>query len=434
MVHRTQMAGLLEAIIMKLALSVIVVILLAAPVVAETSGSINISVPGSSSNESIATGFFAYTVGFCNTTSNCFGYACFLDYDGVSAGNNAGWCNASTITSCYHDGIATDDSNSVCVSNTTYRTCTGGVWGNVQSCPPSGTCSGGSCPVASVAAATPAPGAGGNAVQTTSSLAMTAPSDFSIVQGESAVAHVFLKNDGGGILTNISLSLSGVDGAWFSMNPTSITALTEGIERNFSVFFDIPGDAPVQVYTITVTATSSSAEASRTFSITVEPSETTLQQTILPRYASLVSDAANLTDEIATLESQGKNITGVKDKLDSILAKLQQINQSLESKNYPTAEGLMNDVETLLAELRSALSAAVEIKASETSVGVSVSQTVIFVAAVAILGGGAGYWFMTTQPSRRKNVSRHARHTHHEAKKEFFSFFQNLKEKKHDHT
>ena len=147
-----------------------------------------------------------------------------------------------------------------------------------------------------------------------------------------------------------------------------------------------------------------------------------------------MSDAANLTDEIATLESQGKNITGVKDKLDSILAKLQQINQSLESKNYPTAEGLMNDVETLLAELRSALSAAVEIKASETSVGVSVSQTVIFVAAVAILGGGAGYWFMTTQPSRRKNVSRHARHTHHEAKKEFFSFFQNLKEKKHDHT
>ena len=102
----------------------ILLLLLAIPIYAETQGTINFTYYNAT------TGLYGYTVGLCNATTaalDCADYRCFLDYDGGAGsgttGVSAGLCNATLIANCYHDGSAYALGAHVCRTNTTYHTC-----------------------------------------------------------------------------------------------------------------------------------------------------------------------------------------------------------------------------------------------------------------------------------------------------------------------
>ena len=117
-------------------------------------------------------------------------------------------------------------------------------------------------------------------------------------------------------------------------------------------------------YTITIDVTSNdtNAKASSSFKMKVLPSEKTVQNEILPRYNLLVLASDDFENVISTLDKAGKNTTELSKILDAIKSRLEEVNASLESKDYFTASSLMDSVQGLMEEFRSELG-----KSQETS-------------------------------------------------------------------
>src|SRR3989344_8276612 len=106
---------------------------------AETTGQISVG-----QNTTPSSGVYGYTVDFCTRSSDCFDYKCFIDFDGTSSGSYSGWCNQTTITKCYHNGVNYAAGTYYCRTNTTYHICNSdgnGTWGSQTSCSGSDTCS-----------------------------------------------------------------------------------------------------------------------------------------------------------------------------------------------------------------------------------------------------------------------------------------------------
>ncbi|MDI6721583.1 MAG: hypothetical protein QMD85_04280, partial [Candidatus Aenigmarchaeota archaeon] len=326
---------------------------------AETTGQLNIT----TSNASIVTGLFGYTVDFCNTNGDCFGYKCFLDWDGVANGGMAGWCNLSSVTNCYSNGTATATGSSFCITSASYRACTNGAWGNSTSCSSGQTCSAGSCISNATSSSSSSSSSGGGTTNTSGTnfnqamSLLSSPSDFNITQGMRVLKNIIVKNTGNRTLFNVTANISGIEPKWVSIGPNRIN-ITINSNATFGVEFIIPSNATPIVYDITanVTTSNSSVKAYAKFRITILPTNETVQKEIIPSYNDVASQMAEIDRKIKILEDNCTDTKVLKSNGEEIRAKLKNIEEAMQNKDYIKANALIGEAKSALNELNQKIS------------------------------------------------------------------------------
>jgi hypothetical protein len=332
---------------------ILLLLLIAIPVYAETSGTLNFTYYNAT------TGLYGYTVNFCNTTADCFEYKCFPDYDGFSSRSEAGWCNVTASTSCYHtsnaDGVVVDayaTGTFVCMapSNVTYKQCSSGVWSNASTCS-SGACVGGStaCSTSSSGTGTGSGTGSNTTVNLNTSVIFSAfPGDFDIIQGASTVKTVIVRNNGNQTLYNLTLSVSGM--SWASINPLKYSMISINGERTFNVTFAAPENAELKTYLVNfvIITNNASATRSRNLNMVVRPGEQTAQVVIIPDYSQYNTLLTELKENLTRLEQSGANVEELRNILLSAESKLRLTGNAIESKDYTTATQYLEDAKGLL--------------------------------------------------------------------------------------
>src|SRR3989344_1697960 len=316
-------------------------------------------------NMTIVTGFFGYTVQYCNATADCIdtgNYKCFVDYDSLSSNNYQGWCNSTAIANCYNNGTAYNTSY-VCMTSTARRSCSSsGVWGSTaDSCAANYTCSAGTCSAPSTSTSSTSSSSSTTSNTTSNATVQisyiqitTYPQDFNITENETAEKTVTVKNNGNLTLYSVSLSLSGIDAAWFNISPASVNNITKNISKIFTINFKIPENITIKTYDITVTAkTNSTAEASASFKIKVMPSNKTIETKLKPQYTDFLAKINELENNISVLEAKGINITEMKNLLNSIKEKLNQTNKLISSSDFYAASQALSEAGNLIENLKS---------------------------------------------------------------------------------
>jgi len=351
----------------------------------------NINITGTPSNITAVTGIYGYTIQFCNITADCWdstNYFCFLDFDTISSIPWQGWCNASSITSCYANGIAYASSTTakVCDSTTSYRLCSSGNWSSSTSCGINQTCSAGNCSTVSSSSSTSSSSSSttANASAYSSIKINVSIADFEIIQNNSASKSVSVKNSGNATQYNMTISLSGINSSWFSISPAKYNITYKNNIYNFTVSFSIPYNAEVKAYTVTITAATVNASVrdTKTFSLKVLPSNETTENEIKPKYSEYTLSLEALKTNITGLEAKGKNVSALRQLYGDIEAKLNQTNTSLSSKAYYNASVLLSEISALIGNLKNEIDKAGQ---AELPFNIDIVLVVIVIVIVAVI-------------------------------------------------
>lgn len=337
-------------ILMKYGISALILIMLCAAAFAETGGTLNFG----TSNVSIVTGIYAYTVDYCSQNYECFGYACFTDWDGTGGGGRSGWCNLSSITSCYHNGTVTATGSSECDTSTSYRTCSSGSWGSSTLCSGNNTCSAGACASSSSGSSSSSSG-GSSSSSSNFNQAMKVLStitDFGIVQGNKTLKTVVVKNTGNRTLFNVTVNMTGVEQSWISIGPNKVNITVNG-NATFGAEFIIPPNGSAKIYDVTVdiATSNSSVKDSSTFKLTVVPTEETVQREILPSYNDASARIADLDNKIKSLKDACAEVRVLESNRDDIKARITAIEAAMQEKDYSKANTIIGEVKAAFDEL-----------------------------------------------------------------------------------
>jgi len=328
---------------------VIAIITLSALASAETSGQITTG----TFNVSVITGLFGYSVDYCNAGYECFDYTCFLDWDATGGGGKAGWCNLSSITSCYHNGTVSSTGSAACDTSTSYRTCANGVWGSSASCSGNLTCSDGLCASSSSASSSSSSGSSSSStVNFDQKISILQTSDISILQGAKIIKTLTVKNVGNRTLFNVSVGVSGIDASWVSIGPSKVNITING-NVTFGLEFTIPQDAVAKVYDVIATATTSNSSVvtSVSFKVSVLPTKETVQNVILPSYNSAALRFSELEKKIVALEESCTDTKLLRSNIEDINGKMTRISDYIDSEDYVNANTLIDDAARSLEEL-----------------------------------------------------------------------------------
>jgi hypothetical protein len=343
-----------------LVFSALLVIALFGATQAETVGVINFTVQ----DISITTGIFGNTVGTCNSDTDCLGYKCLSDYNSENHTAYAGWCKPTTDLSCYSDKTPytgfnpTLSGTKICVSNTTYRSCSSGVWSSSSACSSGQTCSGnGTCSTAS-SSSTTTTGSSSTGTTTTSNssanrtiINITAvPSPITLYQGNWTSGKITFKNSGNNALINVKLTVSGIPSSWYNTTPATISVVGPGNSNSFTIDINLPEDADVGSYTVTFTLTTTGASDSESMSLKVLPTEQTnmvIEQTFADYTVLYKLLQENLT-VFGEKNPENESYNSVKILLNNARSKLRQANESIVQKDYYTAKLLLDEAKGIL--------------------------------------------------------------------------------------
>ncbi len=374
-------------------------------------------------NLTVVTGAQGSTILFCSSNSDCVDtghFKCFNDIDGLSSSSYTGWCNATSITSCYVNGTAYATSYNYCTSATAYRTCTSGTWGSSASCSGNQTCTAGTSSPCGTATTTTA-GSSGNSPGTNTTttvpsdarqsvILISSPiSDFNLTQNESVTKSLIVKNNGNFSLNDVALSISGLETSWFSIAPSDFDNVTKNAEKTFTIVFSVPATAAVKSYSVTtsITTSNASATASAAFTLRVLPSNATVENTIIPAYNEYLDLLKELESNITALEAKGINTTAIRNTFNSIKDKLAQANESIGKKDYFAANQLLDSVKALVADIQSSIATAKE---------PSSAFDVLLIVIIIVIIAGAGIFLYMMWPTSSEGF--HPRKGWQEPKKE----------------
>ncbi len=311
-------------------------------------------------NITAVTGLTGTTYAYCNATANCGPYACFLDWDSVSAVGYIGWCNATSVTNCYHNDTSYSSSYSECASSTTKRVCSSGTW-TTETC--SSACSGGNC----TATTTTISSSGGSTTfndtyKPISSIKLiSSPEDFSIVQNETSSKTVQVKNNGTKTLLNMTLKLSGIDSNWFRITPERFNSTSEGATNTFMINISVPADAGIKTYAISLNVVTSnvSVYTESSFSMKVLPSNKTVVTDIIPRYLEYQSSIPYLEKNVTDLKQKGVDTSLMESMLNDLKSRIIQVDSDIKSQNNFAAKQNLDEAKNLVNNLNSRIASAV---------------------------------------------------------------------------
>ena len=331
----------------------------------EQTGSVNLT----SAKNTFVTGLQGKVVDYCNTTAQCLdstNYRCFVDYDAQSINDSyTGWCAAASKTSCSHNNAAsagyenTTTGSNYCVNSTAYRSCSTGNWSaNATQCDSGQTCSSGACSSSSSSGSS---GSGGSSSSNASGsfIVITSyPGAFNMTQGDNTSKTVSVTN-GNSTQRNITLALSGINLAWYVISPDKIAVMSGKANSTFTINFSVPSDAEVKAYTITATASTSNASIidSENFTLTVLPSNKTVEEQIKPSLNAYTEQIAALETRLAQEKAnftQAK-VAKIQNLIDFARTKLEHARKLLDQGNYFDSGTEVEEVRGLISDIKAAL-------------------------------------------------------------------------------
>ncbi|GEM_PF-2857132 len=389
----------------------------------EQTGSVNLT----SVKNTFVTGLQGNVVDYCNTTAHCLdstNYKCFVDYDAQSInGSYTGWCAAVSKTSCSRNNAAsasyenTTTGSNYCVNSTAYRSCSNGNWSvNATLCSSGETCSDGACSSSSSS------GSGGSGSSSSSNasgsfIVITSyPSAFNLTQGDNISKTVSITN-GNSTQRNITLAISGINLAWFVVSPDKIAVMSAKANGSFMINFSVPSDAEVKAYTITATASTSNASiiGTENFTLTVLPSNKTVEEQIKPSLNAYTEQLAALETRLAqekTNFTQAK-VAKIQNLIDFARTKLEHARKLLDEGKYFDSNTEIEEVKGLISDIK----AAFDQKDDQNQPVVQTDDLTFIIALVVIVAAASAVVAFFMWPTKEAGYSKEGGWLHTEEKK-----------------
>jgi len=130
-------------------------------------------------------------------------------------------------------------------------------------------------------------------------------SSLSVNAGENKSTSFTLKNTlDAGTLTNVTISLTGIDSSWYSTSPSKISNLYRNIPQTVTITFNIPENAEVKSYSITV-----KAEGKPLLSTITKTAQQSMTLVVNPKIVQNITTANITTGTTANITNVTGNVT-----------------------------------------------------------------------------------------------------------------------------
>ena len=164
---------------------------------------------------------------------------------------------------------------------------------------------------------------------------------------------VTVRNTGSLDLSNISLMLVGIPLTWFNITPSSYFSLKPNEALVFAITFNIPKDATIGNYSATLIASSNLISDSKQVEIVIYRS---MKELLEEEISRLEDELASLVIDTKIAEKEGKDVSVVKDMINSIRDEILKARDNLSKENYESAMKNVENAKILLERARDLLS------------------------------------------------------------------------------
>jgi hypothetical protein len=219
------------------------------------------------------------------------------------------------------------------------------------------------------------------------------PSVVSVTQGANKTENVTVKNINNTLTQKVNLTIILIDSTWYNIYPSVGVTIANKSSYTYNVTFMIPENATIKDYSGKFFAESSYGGTTQDFTLRVVPG-IELQSQISVNLSSYQTEIQNLEKEINKTKNQ--NNTEAKTLFNQLKEKFNQASSYFNQSDYRSAYDLLDDIESLLNQTRTALSIG-----PGTSIGIGFIDWKdlgkwIIVAVVAVVAIVLGYLFWPT--------------------------------------
>ena len=164
---------------------------------------------------------------------------------------------------------------------------------------------------------------------------------------------VTVRNTGSVELSNVTLMLIGFPITWFNITPSNYFSLAPNASVVFAITFNIPKEASIGNHTATLVASSNLISDSKQVNLVIYRS---LKELLEEEISKLEDDLAQLVIDTKIAEKEGKDVSIVKDMINSIRSEILKARDNLNKENYEEAIKNVENAKILLERAKDLLS------------------------------------------------------------------------------
>jgi hypothetical protein len=221
------------------------------------------------------------------------------------------------------------------------------------------------------------------------------PSVVSIAQGSNKTENVTVNNINNTLTQTVNLTVLFINSTWYSIYPSSGVTIANKTSYTYNITFMIPDNTTVKDYSGKFFAESSYGGVTQAFTLRVTPG-TKLQSQISANLSSYKIEIQNIEKELNKTKNQ--NNTEAKNLFSQLKQKFSQASSYANQSDYRSAYDLLDDIESLLNQTKTALSLS---GSKGFGLGINLGDLKglsiwIIIAVVAIVAVVLGYLFWPT--------------------------------------
>ena len=179
------------------------------------------------------------------------------------------------------------------------------------------------------------------------------PSIVSVPQGSNKTENVTVNNIHSNITQKVNLTILFINSTWYSIYPSSEVTIKNKTSYTYNVTFMIPENTTVKDYSGKFFAESSYSGVTQAFTLRVIPG-TKLQSQISINLSSYKIEIQNLEKELN--KSEYENYTDAKKLFNQLKETFNNASNCFNQSDYRCAYDLLDDMESLLNQTKTALS------------------------------------------------------------------------------
>ncbi len=179
------------------------------------------------------------------------------------------------------------------------------------------------------------------------------PSTVSVAQGANKTEKVTVKNIHANITQKVKLTIMTINSTWYSIYPSGEVTIANKSSYTYNVTFMILENETVKDYSGKFFAESSYGGTTQSFTLKIIPGAK-LQSQISVNLSNYQTEIQDLEKELN--ETKNKNNTEAKNLFNQLKEKFNQASNYYNQSDYRSAYDLLDDIESLLNQTKTALS------------------------------------------------------------------------------
>lgn len=179
------------------------------------------------------------------------------------------------------------------------------------------------------------------------------PSTVSVAQGTNKTENVTVKNIHVNITQKVKLTIMTINSTWYSIYPSSEVTIANKSSYTYNITFMILENETVKDYSGKFFAESSYGGTTQSFTLKIIPGAK-LQSQISVNLSNYQTEIQDLEKELN--ETKNKNNTEAKTLFNQLKEKFNQASNYFNQSDYRSAYDLLDDIESLLNQTKTALS------------------------------------------------------------------------------